>query len=193
VPSHLEESRRWITGTNWYVTLGEYGRILDPYFDVFPRKQIRVVFSHDLLTRREEVLREVFAFLDVESAWIPPNLDVRYRQAATERRVPGLDLYRLRQSAADTRLLRRVWGFLPPHHRARADRLYSLATLRLDMWNAKRGESAIDVRPRTRSALEHHFREDGRLLASVIGRQPPWLSAWNARSGKGNGGTGSDG
>lgn len=182
VARQLEESRRWITGTTWYIALGEYGRILSPYFDVFSSDQIHVVFSRDLLARREDVLREVFAFIDVEPTWIPPNLDVRYRQSATARRIPALDLYRWRQSLAGVDSLKGLWRLVPPQQRARVDRLYGWATFRLDMWNARRTASKTDVSPSVRAALERHFRTEGRLLASVIGRQPPWFAAWDARS-----------
>lgn len=177
-PNQLEESRRWITGTNWYVTLGEYGRILAPYFDIFPPEQIRVIFSRDLLTKREEVLRDLFAFIEVEPTWMPPNLDVRYRQAATARRIPALDLYRWRQALADIGPLKRTWRRLPPRQREPIDRFCNWATFRLDMWNAKRSEGSLDIEPGLRSVLERHFQEEGRLLVSVIGRQPPWLEQW---------------
>jgi hypothetical protein len=178
VPDQLEVSRRWITGTNWYVTLGEYGRILTPYFDVFPSEQVLVIFSRDLLTRREDVVRNLLAFIGVDHTWLPPNLDTRFRQAATSRRIRQLDLYQWRHSLADVDLLRHAWRRLPKRRRALIDRFYSWATFRLDMWNARRGDARVDAAPGVRSALECHFRADALSLASVIGRQPPWLQDW---------------
>jgi hypothetical protein len=177
----LEQSRRWITGTTWYIVLGEYGRILAPYFELFPSEQIHVVFSRDLLLRREEVVRGLFAFIEVEPDWKPPNLDVRYRQAAIARRIPALDLYSFRQSAVNIGSLNRAWRRIPMSYRSRVNRIYDWTTFRLDMWNAKRGESKIEVSPRVRSALERHYRVDGRLLESMVGHQPPWFELWNAR------------
>lgn len=182
LPEQLEQSRQWVTGTTWYLTLGEYGRVLAPYFDVFPSQQIHVVFSSDLLAKRESVLRELFGFLGVEETWSPPNLDVRYRQAATERRIPAFDLYRWRQALANIDSLRRTWRVLPDRHRASFDRLYNWGTYRLDIWNAKRSVIRTDVNPSLRLALESHFTADGRFLASVIGRQPPWLDLWERGS-----------
>ena len=183
IPEQIEQSRRWITGTTWYITLGEYGRILAPYLELFPSTQIHIVFSGDLLAKREQVLRDLFAFIDVDADWTPSNVDTRYRQAATTRRIPAIDLYRWRQSTATLRPLRSIWTHMPRRQQGSLNRLYDWLTFRNDLWNARRDAKRPVLDARVRSSLEHHYRADGSLLGRLIGQQPPWLEEWDARSG----------
>jgi hypothetical protein len=181
-PELVAASRRWMTGTTWYIALGEYGRILKPYFDLFARDRIEVVFSSNLRDGREEVVRQLFAFIGVDPDWTPSNLDVKFREGASVRRMPAVDLYRWRMALARAEPLKRAWRSIPQRERDQLDRFYNWGTFRLDMWNAKRGQDNLDLSPEVRSTLEQHYAADGRTLAELIGRRPPWLDRWQVET-----------
>ena len=80
---------------NSYVVLGEYGRLLQGYLDVFPREQLLVLFHEDLERDPAAVCERVFAFLGVDPDFNPPDLGRRYNEGASRRRFAWLDLTRL--------------------------------------------------------------------------------------------------
>ncbi len=62
-PPNLDHARRGRRAG--FVTWGEYGRILEGYYETFPRQQIFVCFTADLETAPRELMREIFSFLGV--------------------------------------------------------------------------------------------------------------------------------
>ena len=58
---------------NPYVDCSSYAMQLDRYLGHFPRSRILVVQSEALRTRREETLRSVFRFLDVDDSVQSPR------------------------------------------------------------------------------------------------------------------------
>lgn len=177
-PDQLERDRATVTGSNGYVARGEYFRILSGYWRTFPAEQVMVVFSRDLKTRTPEVLARTFAFVGVDDSYLPPNLDVRYREAAVARRIRGFDLYAWQRALTGAKAPRAIWHALPGPSRAAVSRAYSRASFRVEMWNARRGELRNDVPESVLSALTAHFRTDGEALASALGVEVPWLARW---------------
>ena len=177
-PGALEAARRTITGSNGFIVRGEYHRLLSGFWRTFPPEQLLVVFSSDLDHRRAEVVQRVFEFIGVRSDFIPPNLHVRYRQAAVTRRVHGLDLYGWQSRLSQGRAPRSAWHALPPRARRSIDRWYERASFRLDMWNARRGDIGNIVPEDVRERLISHFRADNEALESALGVEVPWLAEW---------------
>ena len=73
-PAALESSRRLSTPP--FITWGEYGRILEGYYAIFPREQIFVCFTRDLEESPRELMRELLDFLGIDRtschrAWKP--------------------------------------------------------------------------------------------------------------------------
>ncbi len=88
-PEALSESRARPTVKNSYVVLGEYARLLEGFFDVFPREQLLVLFHDDLERDPAAVCEAVFSFLGVDPGFRPPNLGRRYNEKG---RAPALRL-----------------------------------------------------------------------------------------------------
>ena len=76
-PAALESSR--CCHTHPFITWGEYGRILQPYYEVFPREQIFICFTDELSQAPLELMERVFRYLEVPS-FVPPDLQTRFRQ-----------------------------------------------------------------------------------------------------------------
>lgn len=178
-PDALDEARSVPTMTNGYVVMGEYARILAGFLRVFPRDQLKVIFTTELAEQPVETLGSVFRFIGVDDSFVPDNAGSRYREGAVKERIPGLHLVRWQASLARRASARRLWHALPKRVRWGVDRLSYYAA----MWNAQRG--AIDdgdISQRVRERLRGHFQADGEALAELLGRETPWLTAWSVIS-----------
>ena len=176
-PGTLAASRRVPQETNSYVTWGEYGRILTGYYETFPAERIRVVFTDDLDERPGEVMASLFAFLGVDSRFVPPNLGQRYREGASRSRIDWLDLARLQSWAAQRRSLRLAWHALPNRRRRSLDKLFNESAYRLGLWNRLQDSPGHPELPySTIACLTDHYHADGERLARLTGRRPPWLA-----------------
>jgi hypothetical protein len=174
-PEVLAASRRAPTETTSYLTTGEYGRILAPYYELFGRQQILVCFTSDLELRALETLGAIFAFLDVANDFVPDNIDVRYRVAGARRRARWADLYRAQAALARTRPIRAAWRSLPPAVRSKTSFAYSGVAYRVELWNRVRATTNGDgVAPKTELRLRRHFDADRERLGELIGTEPPW-------------------
>ena len=171
----LEEARRFPTDTNSYVTNGEYARILSPYYDVFPREQILVVFTEDLERDPGAILRTALRHIGVDETFVPPNLGVRYMEGATSRRIDWLDLWGWQRAAIRKGVARAVWHALPSGGRRRLSHAYDAAAFREFAWNRVRpSQSVSTTRTETRAALRSHYLQDTEQLEELIKRRVPW-------------------
>ena len=89
----MEHARAMPLSDNGYIANGEYGRVLAGYLRTFANGQLKVVFSDELSNSPADTLAQVFEVVGVDAGYEPENLDTRYRAAALEPRVQGLDLY----------------------------------------------------------------------------------------------------
>jgi hypothetical protein len=127
---------------------------LTPYFDVFPRAQIRVYLHDDLLENPRRVLRDLFEFLDV-----PDQPDIT---------LPRTNVTWLNRSQA-------LWRFLErptPRQMRLRRRIPAAIAQRLLRWNRFR-PPPLD--PALRRSLTNEFRTDILRLATLIDRD---LSHW---------------
>jgi hypothetical protein len=175
-PGALAESRAQPNVGNSYVVLGEYGRLLRGYFDVFPREQLLVLFHEELEHDPAATCATVFAFLEVDPDFIPPNLGRRYNEKGSRRRFAWMDLTVWQRALARSEALRGLWRRVPRSLRRRILKGYDLAVWRLFLWNRVPAEDA-DPNPagaETLAKLRAHYREDERQLRKLLGIAPPW-------------------
>ena len=117
VPTTLVSSRRLRAPT--CVVWGEYGRILKPYYEVFPREQILVCFTSDLEKSPRGLMRELFDHLGVDHDVVPAHLGTRYRVGATSRQISGSRNPRSWSGRlASQAWARSLWHLLPRESRA---------------------------------------------------------------------------
>jgi hypothetical protein len=177
-PEALAHSRARPGELSGYVVLGEYGRLLQGYFDVFGPEQLLVLFHDDLKRDPAAVCARVFVFLGVDSEFVPPNLGQRYNEAAGRRRFAWLDLARWQLAATRSAALRRLWRLAPGSLRLRVLKRFDVASKRLFLWNRVRIEGAgADPDPasaETLARLRAHYREDRGRLEDLLGLSLPW-------------------
>ena len=179
MPEAIEHARIAPTRTNNYVVNGEYSRVLAGFLRTFPREQLMAIFSDDLAERPAETLARLFAFIGVADDFVPDNLDTRYRTAAEEERIAGLNLYMWQEHVARVRAARALWHALPDRLRSSIDRRYRVMSYRVAMWNARRGVVGDDMSRSIRERLQAHFRPDGEALGRMLGQSVPWLAGWS--------------
>ena len=179
-PRGLREARVTRTRTNGYLVNGEYARLLAGFLRVFPREQLKVIFSEDLSAQPGATLADVFDFIGVDAGHVPANMERRYRAAALRPRIPGLNLVNWQHAAARVGPARVAWHRLPEGPRRAIDRAYNVTNHRVEMWNARRGGLPDDIDDALQRRLAAHYRPDGEALAQLIGREPPWLAGWES-------------
>jgi hypothetical protein len=177
-PDSLAESRARPNVVNSYVVLGEYGRLLQGYFDVFPRAQLLVLFHEELERDPAAVCATVFGFLGVDPDFVPPNLGRRYNEKGSRRRFAWMDLTVWQRAVARSAVLRGLWRRVPRSLRRRILKGFDLAVWRLFLWNRIPSEDAgSDADPagsETLARLRAHYRDDEQRLRALLGAAPPW-------------------
>lgn len=81
-----EEERRRDNWISWffYQGRGMYGQLLEPYYALFPREQIRVWLYEDLVADAGRVVREAFGYLGVDQDF-PAAVDRRHNETRAYR------------------------------------------------------------------------------------------------------------
>ena len=156
----LEDEPRRIY-ENWtyflrYRQNGHYHVQLRRYVDCFDRRQMRVYLYEDWLNHREEVLRDVLRFLEVDDTWTP----ARYPHSNVTRVPRHRGLHYLFHESAAMRELKQV---APAFHR--------LLVRGIDRLNMHRPVLSFGMRHR----LTAEYREDILKTQDLIGRD---LSQW---------------
>jgi hypothetical protein len=174
-PAALESSRRLVTPA--VITYGEYGRILEPYYELFGREQMLVCFTEELERAPSELMARLFGFLGVDPEFVPPTLQTRYREGALAPRFAWLPSPReLELKLATLSGLRFAWRRLPVRVRKRILLRMRLFDFRLGVWNRRRrGSNRLEASAETRTRLRAHYEADRVLLESLIGRPVPWV------------------
>jgi hypothetical protein len=175
-PAALAESRAQPNVLNNYVVLGEYGRLLQGYFDVFPPEQLLVLFHEDLERDPAATCATVFEFLGVDAGFRPPNLGQRYNEGGSRRRFEWLDLTVWQQAAARSTVLKRPWRLLPRSLRWRILKGFDLAVWEVFLWNRVPGDAPAESRPdeETLTRLRAHYQEDTEQLRGMLEAPLPW-------------------
>ncbi len=174
-PSAMQHARVTVSRTNGYIVCGEYHRLLSAFLRVFPKDQLMVIFSDELARRPVETLSHVFDFIGVSRSYVPDNLDTRYREAAIEQRITGLNLVPWRIRLGQFRSARAMWFALPDNVRRRINR----TSYQIELWNARRGVKHDEMSASVRQTLTSHFLHDSESLADIVERDVPWLASWS--------------
>ncbi len=157
---------------NSYIVTGEYGRLIQNYLKFIPKEQLLVIFTENLKRFPEKTYIEILKFLEVDTTFIPKNLNHKYHVSSTKTKIPitkdELDqiLNFSRRILPKLRL-----GFLM----SLINRLKRYSLL-FHIWNVKEpGLDEIEISELARELLVSFYKEDVKLLESVINQKNPWL------------------
>lgn len=172
-PAALEVGRERPSEPAGYVVWGEYGRILEPYFELFGTDRVLVVFTEELAHDPAALLARIYAFLGADPAKAATvDEERRARRGASTRRMAWLNPYLTQSKLARNGASRALWHAVPWRTRRKIDELFARAAVRIDLWNREPGDAAMPAE--AAAALREHFQDDARRLAELIGRPPTW-------------------
>jgi hypothetical protein len=172
-PEQLAKARACFSATDPYVVQGEYGRILEPYFETFPQENIMVLYTKELADDAADVMRRVFDFLGVAADFTPPNLGERYLEQAAKPRSKVLDVPALTRRLRRHEGLLSTWERVPIRYRQR----FWTMVFSVEKWNrspAVKGGASPTLSPELESALRAHYAPDRERLTALTGSEPPW-------------------
>jgi len=175
-PETLADSRIRSTRTNCYVVLGEYGRILDAYRDLYPAERVLVLFTDNLAREPRAVLRRIYEFLGVDPNVEPRNLGKRYNVSAADVKISRISPATAVRIASGNPVTRGVWRSLSERRRKAMLARYKRLDFRFRTWN-RRAAPAAEPSAADAAALERlreHYASDTKLLAKLLGYPPPW-------------------
>lgn len=145
-----------------FVDTGRYATQIEQYLPHYPRARILLLTTDELRDHRNETLRRVFEFLDVDAEWVPPVVDRQFNRSQ-DRRAPRPSLT----------LLRRIPGRRAVA-RAVPERLRSSLTRGL-LTTPTVDPSAGEISPGLRAELEATFAPEVARLRTYMG---PDFDGW---------------
>ncbi len=70
----FKEQKGFYPKGDGYRHRGFYYKLLKPYFDLFPKENIKIIFHDDILKNPEKAAKEFYGFLNVDDSYLPKNL-----------------------------------------------------------------------------------------------------------------------
>ena len=147
-----------------YLERSRYATQLRPYYELFDRGQILVLFTDELEDDPTGTLARIYRFIGVDDAQVPADAGSRFHQGGTRARIPWLTPGRLRRVEPLLKVYRRVVPY----------RLRKRFEIWLHVWNTKPDDDALDSRSEVYRSLVEFFREDVAQLEAMTNRRPPW-------------------
>lgn len=147
-----------------YLERSRYARQLVPYYELFDREQILVLFTDELEDDPRATLARIYRFIGVDDAQVPGDAGARFHRGGTSARIRWLAPGRLRRVEPLLKVYRRL---VPYRVRKRFE-------MWLHVWNVKPDDDALDRRSDVYRSLVEFFREDVAQLESLTDRRTPW-------------------
>ncbi|MCB0109811.1 MAG: hypothetical protein KDE53_28005, partial [Caldilineaceae bacterium] len=135
------------------IEAGLYHKHLERYFQNFPREQITVLLFDDIEARTDSVLRDLFAFLEVDPTFVPSTLHNKINAGAAQGQMGRSKILEM---------LARTFGRL---HMAKMS-----ATL-----EAANSSELPPMSPEIRAELTEIYRQPNAILQEMLDRD---LSVW---------------
>jgi hypothetical protein len=149
--------------TGHYLVWSEYGRILQPYYQLFGPERMLIIYLDELTANPLQTVDQVMSLLALEPGFAPKNLGKVYHKGGAKRIIPDSWKERLKANG----LFRLIWDRVPPRTRGVLNYWYEQMNVRADAANEAPSQQA-------RELLRAHFRPDLQTLQQLTGRLPPW-------------------
>jgi hypothetical protein len=154
-----------------YLFVSEYGRILQLYYDLFPRERILVLTTDELGSDPGAVVRRLCAFLEVSTDYTPEQEQTRARHGGVSPRhrflTPGF-IYSIPGA-------KKVWKNAVP------SKLRNRIEYRTNLWNVRPDEVRLAEDSYAYRRLAEFYAPDVAHLQSLTGISVPWRAWSNER------------
>lgn len=151
------------TVNRFYLVWGEYYRILSAYLEYFPKQNLHVVFTEDLLQSPEVVVKEILDFLQVNNTILPDNVGKIYHKGGKS----PLIAEKHRKKIMSITFIRTLWSLVPNKTQAHIRNFY-------ERINVKKNQPKETITPEEKEKLVYFFNEEVKNLTTLINKQPPW-------------------
>jgi hypothetical protein len=162
-PEALAAARANPAEETGYVVWGEYGRLLTDYLKYFRREQLLVLFTRDLELFPQALMRQIYAFLNIETIF-PQNLGRHFHAGGTRKRLSWL-----RPLARSLWPIKASWDLLPI-------RIQLMILYWYEQWNIRPDRTQPLLLPETLAAFQEHYSADAALLEKSCQLVPHWLA-----------------
>lgn len=154
-----------------YRRRGFYYKLLKPYFDLFPKENIKIIFYEDILKNPEKAAKEFYEFLNVDESYLPKNLREKPAKS-TETRFKILRYIINFLAEISHKLERgRFGGFVFfIKRKTKINEIFN----RLNDFNIKESDKP-KLNPKLKKKLKEVYLEDIEKLEKLIGKD---LSSW---------------
>lgn len=156
-----------------YIDCSRYAAQIEQYLRYFSREQLLLIASEDLRSARQATMMLVYEFLEVDSQYVPPNLDREYYKT-DRRRVHSPKMGSLRnwvKSYFPQSKRAKEWFDLqgPLARRAVARKISTPGLGRLSLM-----ENSVTIPEHISCRLKETLREDVRTLRQYLNEAPAW-------------------
>ena len=138
-----------------YLNTSSYYLQISQYLRIFPRSRLQVLLLEELVQNPRATLERVFAFLDVDPTFVPPNIDRVYKETSRRTMIAPL-LLRLKQYSAYRRLPWRARNWMRRRFRTAPPTKADILT------------------PESYNRLHRLLRDDVERLRDYLQRDLPW-------------------
>jgi len=138
---------------------GLYYKQLKPYFEIFHRKDIKIIFYNDIKSNPSKVLKDVYTFLGVRGSFKPSVFREKINRAKTVRYKPPADLLKMGLSVIKRMGMRRLANDLVSN--TRLWMIYSAIN--------KKNFIYPDISVVTKKKLVKYYESDIRKLEKLLG------------------------
>lgn len=153
---------------NTYVWTSRYATQIEQYLEHYPRERVLVLDQEDLLSRRAETMRKVFAFLGVDEDFRSDAFDAMLNTRNTKRRISEMGARLQESRAAD--LARKV----PPRWRAP----FMRSAFHLFSRQVRRPELDAGLEQR----LADLYAAEAERFSALTGLRPAWVDGLLSRA-----------
>lgn len=153
-----------------YIFASEYGKILDYYYTLFPKKNILILSTDQLKEDPEGVLKQLFTFIGVDSDYLPDKPHQQSRKGGAKPRLklltPGF-IYQVP-------FVKKIWTrYTPQAIRRRTEYI-------INLWNTKPDDEKLDTNSKAYQELVTYFAKDIQHLKKISDIKPTWKD-WKSK------------
>lgn len=164
-PKNIDELRegQW-SSRELFIFGSEYYKNLEPFFKIFPRENILILFMDDFIADQKKVLKQFFEFIGVESSYTPDNLGKNYNKGGSKPLIPFLTPKYLHRF----KLIRRIWRAVMPY------KIRKFVEEKINHHNIKPDNAGLAKNSEVYQKLVDFYRNDVEALFKLLGRKSVW-------------------